>query len=71
MDGETVMYGSASKLRAMLEYDLSQEKGFSYKGLSMDEIIHHLSEFISRLWKIHIFSEGNTRTTVVFFYLVF
>ena len=42
LDGETVMYGSASELRAMLEYDFSQEKGFSYKGLSMDEIIHHL-----------------------------
>lgn len=66
MDGETVMYGSASELRAMLEYDFSQEKGFSYKGLSMDEIIHHLSEFISRLWQIHIFGEGNTRTTAVF-----
>ena len=67
LDGETVMYGSASELRAMLEYDFSQEKGFSYKGLSMDEIIHHLSEFISRLWQIHIFGEGNTRTTAVFF----
>ena len=67
LDGETVMYGSASELKAMLEYDFSQEKGFSYKGLSMDEIIHHLSEFISRLWQIHIFGEGNTRTTAVFF----
>lgn len=35
------MYGSASELRATLEYDFSQEKDFSYKGLSMDEIIHH------------------------------
>ena len=33
----------------------------------MDEIIHHLAVFISRLWQIHIFSEGNTRTTAVFF----
>ena len=61
------MYGSASELRATLEYDFSQEKDFSYKGLSMDEIIHHLAVFISRLWQIHIFGEGNTRTTAVFF----
>ena len=67
LDGETVMYGSASELRATLEYDFSQEKDFSYKGLSMDEIIHHLAVFISRLWQIHIFGEGNTRTTAVFF----
>ncbi|MFR8834179.1 MAG: Fic family protein [Lachnospira pectinoschiza] len=67
LDGETVMYGSASELRATLEYDFSQEKDFSYKSLSMDEIIHHLAVFISRLWQIHIFGEGNTRTTAVFF----
>ena len=67
LDGATVMYGSASELRATLEYDFSQERDFSYKGLSMDEIIHHLAVFISRLWQIHIFGEGNTRTTAVFF----
>ena len=67
LDGATVMYGSASELRANIEYDFSQEKEFSYKGLSMDEIIHHLAVFISRLWQIHIFGEGNTRTTAVFF----
>ena len=67
LNGATVIYGSASELRATLEYDFSQEKDFSYKGLSMDEIIHHLAVFISRLWQIHIFGEGNTRTTAVFF----
>lgn len=67
LDGATVIYGSASELKATLEYDFSQEKEFSYKGLSMDAIIHHLAVFISRLWQIHIFEEGNTRTTAVFF----
>ena len=67
LDGATVLYGSASGLRATLEYDFSQEKDFSYKGLSVDEIIHHLAVFISRLWQIHIFVEGNTRATAVFF----
>lgn len=67
LDGATVMYGSASELQAALEYDFSQERDFSYKGLSMDEIIHHLAVFVSRLWQIHIFGEGNTRTTAVFF----
>jgi len=67
LDGATVMYGSASELRATFEYDFSQEKDFSYKGLSMDEILHHIAVFISRLWQIHIFGEGNTRTTAVFF----
>lgn len=67
LDGATVIYGSASELRETLAYDFLQEKKFSYKGLSMDEIIHHLAVFVSRLWQIHIFGEGNTRTTAVFF----
>ena len=67
LDGDTVMYGGAAELRATLEYDISQEKSFVYDGLSMDEIIRHLASFISRLWQIHVFGEGNTRTTAVFF----
>ena len=67
LDGDTVMCGGALDLRATLDYDFSVEKDFSYKNLSMDEIIKHLAVFIARLWQIHIFSEGNTRTTAVFF----
>ncbi|MDE7247150.1 MAG: cell filamentation protein, partial [Lachnospiraceae bacterium] len=39
LNGATVLYGSASELRATLEYDFAQEKSYSYKGLSMDEVI--------------------------------
>lgn len=67
LNGATVLYGSATELRATLDYDFSEEKKFSYKNLSMDEIIHHLAFFVSRLWQIHVFGEGNTRTTAVFF----
>ena len=67
LNGATVLYGSATELRATLDYDFSEEKKFSYKNLSMDEIIHHLALFVSRLWQIHVFGEGNTRTTAVFF----
>ena len=67
LDGATVIYGSASELRATLEYDISVERKFSYKGLSTEQIIHHLAVFVSGLWQIHVFGEGNTRTTAVFF----
>lgn len=67
LNGATVLYGSATELRATLDYDFSEERGFSYQGLSMGEIIRHLALFVSRLWQIHVFCEGNTRTTAVFF----
>ena len=67
LEGDTVLYGGASELKATLEYDLATEKAFAYQGLSMEEVIHHLAVFVSRLWQIHVFGEGNTRTTAVFF----
>jgi len=66
LEGDTVSYGGASELRETLDYDFSQEREFRYNGLTMDEVIHHLAVFISRLWQIHVFEEGNTRTTAVF-----
>lgn len=67
LGGDTVLYGSATELRATLDYDFSEERKFSYRNLSMDDIIRHLAFFVSRLWQIHVFGEGNTRTTAVFF----
>src|SRR6218665_452321 len=66
LNGETVLYATADSLKATLEYDFEQEKKFSYKGLSEQEIIEHIAHFISYLWQIHIFGEGNTRTTAIF-----
>lgn len=60
-------YKNATELRATLDDDFSEEKKGSCKYLSMDEIIRHLAIFVSGLWQIHVFSEGNTRTTAVFF----
>ena len=66
LNGETVLYASADSLRATLEYDFEQERKFSYKGLNEQEILEHITQFISNLWQIHIFGEGNTRTTAIF-----
>ncbi len=64
--GDTVLYVNSEDLRLALEYDLEQEKNFSYKGLSMDEVVAHIAKFVSGIWQIHPFGEGNTRTTAVF-----
>ena len=67
LDGASVMYGDYRELADTLEYDFAMEKQFNYSKLSMDEIINHLAVFVSNLWQIHAFEEGNTRTTAVFF----
>ena len=67
LGGDTVTYGNAADLLATLEYDLSTEQSFSYQGLDTGQTIEHLANFVARLWQIHVFGEGNTRTTAVFF----
>lgn len=65
--GDTVYYASADSLRETLEYDFARERDFSYAKISRDKAIQHLSKFVSGVWQIHPFGEGNTRTTAVFF----
>ena len=66
LEGDTVLYLNWEDLRRAIDYDLEQERAYSYKGKSQDEIISHLTKFVSGLWQIHAFGEGNTRTTAVF-----
>ena len=66
LNGDTVLYASCDSISATLDYDFGQEKQFSYKGLNKVTIIAHFSKFISGIWQIHPFREGNTRTTAVF-----
>ena len=66
LDGASVIYGDYRELEATLQYDFDAEKRFDYSKLTMDEAIEHLAIFIANLWQIHVFEEGNTRTTAVF-----
>ena len=64
--GDSVLYGRWQDLQMAVEYDLEQERLFDYTGLNKDQMVEHLAKFISGLWQIHPFSEGNTRTTAIF-----
>ena len=66
LNNDTVTYSSYETIKETIEYDFNQEKNFSYKDLSIDDLISHLSRFISNIWQVHPFCEGNTRTTAVF-----
>ena len=66
LEYDTVHYLNWEDLRRALDYDIEQERNFSYKGLSADDLISHITQFVSGIWQIHAFCEGNTRTTAVF-----
>lgn len=66
IEGDSVNYLNWEDLRRALDWDIEQEKNFQYKGLTDDEKIEHIAKFISGIWQIHAFREGNTRTTAIF-----
>ncbi|MGN0282870.1 MAG: Fic family protein [Prevotella sp.] len=66
LQGDSVVYGRAADIHEALKYDIQQERDFNYSGLSYDQIIAHIVDFVSLLWQNHPFREGNTRTTAVF-----
>ena len=66
LEGDSVNYLNWEDLRRALDWDIEQEKNFSYKSLTDDEKIEHIAKFISGIWQIHAFREGNTRTTAIF-----
>ena len=66
LDGDTISYGSAGSLSELLNYDFGEEKKFDYSTISSVEALRHIVRFISGIWQIHAFGEGNTRTSAVF-----
>ena len=66
LDGDTVNYLNWEDLRRALDYDIEQEKAFSYKNLDKEDTVKHIAQFVSGIWQIHPFCEGNTRATAVF-----
>ena len=66
LNGDSVHYEASFLIERSLTYDFTQERKFKYKGLSENAFVEHFASFISGIWQIHPFREGNTRTTAVF-----
>lgn len=65
LNGDTVRYFPYIQIEDTLAYDFNEEKEFSYSNLPKEEMVKHIAKFTSRIWEVHPFGEGNTRTTAV------
>lgn len=66
LDGDTVIYSDYEMIRPTLEYDFAQEKATDYPAMNAEQALQRICKFISGVWQIHTFGEGNTRTIAVF-----
>jgi fido (protein-threonine AMPylation protein) len=66
LNHDTVRYADYLMIEETLKYDFDEEQSFDYSKVSLDQLIRHISNFTSRIWQVHPYGEGNTRTTAVF-----
>ena len=66
LGGDTVLYSNHELIRQTLDFDFGQERNTDYPSLDADQALKHICKFVSDIWQIHPFGEGNTRTTAVF-----
>lgn len=66
LNNDSVAYGDHKLLEQSLDYDITLEKNKNYKGMNIVDVINNITDFSSRIWQIHPFREGNTRTTALF-----
>ena len=66
LNNDSVAYGDCKTLEQSLDYDISLEKKKDYKDMNIVNVIDNIADFSSRIWQIHPFREGNTRTTALF-----
>lgn len=65
LKNDTVVYSSYNEIETTLDYDFKQEMEYDYSKLSIEKQIEHIANFTSRVWQVHAFGEGNTRTVAV------
>lgn len=63
---DTVEYGHYSQIIPDLEKLMNEESRYEYEGKSEQHQLEHFADFIAKLWLVHPFMEGNTRTTAIF-----
>ena len=66
LNNDSVAYGDHKLLERSLDYDITLEKNKNYKEMNIVDVINNITDFSSRIWQIHPFREGNTRTTALF-----
>lgn len=66
LGGKSVAYANYDEIDELLEYDFELERKKDYANMNRELQAISVAKFISGIWQIHPFREGNTRTIAVF-----
>ena len=63
--GQSVWYSNVTEIERDLDNAFSRINEVDWKNLSKDDFAKQVSRLFPKLWQVHPFREGNTRTTVM------
>lgn len=66
LDGESIIYTMPEDIQDELYITTKDMNEYDWKNKSLDEITEKFASFLAKLWRIHPFREGNTRTVLGF-----
>lgn len=67
LQGFSIEYEDCSQIEPSMNEALAELRSVVWGELSVDDQAKCLATYMARVWKIHAFREGNTRTTTTFF----
>ena len=69
LNGLSVNYSDCKSINNDLDNIQKDIDSFNWNDCSKKELIHKIVVFIAKIWQVHAFREGNTRTICLFLYL--
>ena len=66
LSGETIKYALPKDITTEANIEINKMNKIDWKSLNQEEKAEEFSKNIAKLWKVHPFREGNTRTVMIF-----
>ena len=64
--GMSLQYAEPKEIETLLTKRLDEMNSYNWKDKNIDEITKAFTGFLARIWRVHPFRDGNTRTTLTF-----
>lgn len=64
--GISLEYGAPREIKRRMDANLASMYADKWNSNDLDEFSKKLTEYLARIWRIHPFRDGNTRTTLAF-----
>lgn len=66
LPGVSLEYAQPKEIQKQLKDTLEKMNSANWKDMKEDELVKEFTSFLSKIWRIHPFRDGNTRTTLAF-----